>query len=114
MSIISCLLLSQINIEGVPPIPLTSLICGKSERYQHYFDLVQSKTDKHVRVDFHPLGTEKDGYTHSVVRVLSPTYANSLTQKPHLGQLGQVVSFRAEEVCSSHILLLKALYELSI
>jgi hypothetical protein len=88
----------QAVINSYPPIPLHNLCIGKPERYQHYFDLVQSKKDAANRIIFNPIGSERDGFTHTVLRILPPAYAQSLSKAPAgRGVLQDVASFRAEE-----------------
>lgn len=80
------------------PIPLYPLVTGRAEVYQKYFDLVQSNKEKDLRVQFNPLGSAKDGYTHTIVRVILPPQATTFSQKPLRGRLAEILSFRMQEV----------------
>lgn len=70
----------EVQPEGAPfAIPVRNPTVGKADRYQSLLDTVQDINRKE-RVSFVPLGSEQDGYTHTVLRINASNSNSANTQ----------------------------------
>eukprot|EP01035_Chromulina_nebulosa_P021445 gene21445-27778_t len=72
-------------------VPLTNLVIGKAENYQKFLDTIQPRDPKE-RVVFSKLGSDKDGYTHTVLKVFGKHIKGFQQQSP----LSEVITLNAQ------------------